>query len=211
MSDLFAKFEDSAVYNFFMLNGEPNYTRIIWCAVILFFILKFITVYNRLLRMRNNVQQTFAALDTKLTQRNNQVTNLSASCKKYMEHESETFARISELRSQLAKSNIAPDRKIELQSEMSQLSRGLMMQVESYPALRADSHVSLLMRSINELEEQISAARRSFNAAATDYNNKLQSFPTCLYALALNFKTRKLYEATADERKNPDVNSLFNR
>ncbi len=197
------------MYEFFVTDGELNIYRIVWCAVIVIALLRLIAIYNRLNRMRNNVKQLLATIDVKLTQRNDELTNLIGSCKSYMTHENSTFEKIAQLRAQASNLPVASDEKISINSEISTLSRGLMMQVESYPVLQANAHISHLMRSINEIEEQISATRRSFNAAATEYNNAIQSFPTVLYAMLFHFKSQKLYEATADERKNPNVSALF--
>ncbi len=197
------------MYEFFMTNGELNISRVVWCAVILFSLLKLIAVYNRLNRMLNNVKQFFSTIDVKLTQRNDGVKSLCESCRAYMVHENGTFEKIAQLRAQAMRLPAVSDEKMAIHSEISSLSRGLMLQVENYPELQSSTHISQLMRSINDIEEQISAVRRSFNAATTEYNTAIQSFPTCLYAWILRFKTQKLFEANEEDRKRPDVASMF--
>jgi LemA protein len=68
-----------------------------------------------------------------------------------------------------------------------------------------------LMRSLNEIEEQISAARRAYNQAVTDLNNAIEMFPTNLIAGWMNLQRRAVFEITVAERQNVDVNALFNR
>jgi LemA protein len=84
-----------------------------------------------------------------------------------------------------------------------------MVSVESYPQLRASENFQQLQRSLNEIEEQLVASRRAYNAAVTDYNNAIGTFPYLLFAGALGFSRRELFEANAEERANPDLGKLF--
>ena len=77
--------------------------------------------------------------------------------------------------------------------------------VENYPQLKAGENFLHLQRTLNELEEQISAARRAFNAAVTDYNNAVDMFPTNIVASMFGFQRKTLLEFTSQERQNPDV------
>ena len=86
---------------------------------------------------------------------------------------------------------------------------GIMVAVENYPQLRATENFQNLERSLNEVEEQISAARRAFNASVTAYNNAVEMFPTNILAGMMGYKRRKVFEITEEERATPSVKSLF--
>ena len=81
--------------------------------------------------------------------------------------------------------------------------------VENYPQLKASDNFLHLQRTLNELEEQISAARRAYNASVTDYNNAVQMFPTNIIAGMFNFKEMTLFQIKAGERENPEVGKLL--
>jgi LemA protein len=81
--------------------------------------------------------------------------------------------------------------------------------VENYPQLKASENFLHLQRTLNELEEQISAARRAFNAAVTDYNNAVEMFPTNIIASMFSFERKMLLEFSEQDRQNPDVGKII--
>ena len=81
--------------------------------------------------------------------------------------------------------------------------------IEAYPELKANENTTLLIRSINETEEQLSASRRSFNAAVTRYNNAIEMFPSSLIAHQMMLTTLPLFEIANTERINIDAARLF--
>ncbi|MHC4243226.1 MAG: LemA family protein, partial [Planctomycetota bacterium] len=84
-----------------------------------------------------------------------------------------------------------------------------MVAVENYPDLKANENFMQLQRTMNELEEQISAARRAYNAAVTTYNNAVEMFPTNLAASAMGYKTKKVFEISPEQRENVDADKIF--
>lgn len=86
-----------------------------------------------------------------------------------------------------------------------------MVAVENYPQLKANENFLHLQRSLNEVEEQISAARRAYNASVTDYNNAVEMFPTNIMASMMAYKQKRLFEITDKERENVDVAAMFKR
>ncbi len=85
-----------------------------------------------------------------------------------------------------------------------------MVAVENYPDLKASNNFEMLQRSWNEAEEQISAARRSFNASVTTYNNGVEMFPTNVIAKMLNYSRKEVFEIPETERKNISAKDMFN-
>jgi len=80
---------------------------------------------------------------------------------------------------------------------------------ENYPDLKANENVMHLQGTLNELEEQLSAARRAYNQAVTDYNNAIEMIPTNFMASAMAYKRKQVFEIVEAERKNVDVKELF--
>jgi LemA protein len=171
-------------------------------AVLILFL---ISLYNRLVRSRNGVENAFASIDVQLKQRCDLVPKLVDSMKAYMTHERGTLEELTTLREQATRAGVSTEERVALDQQMSGLMRGLMVRAEAYPDLKASETVTLLQRSLNEVEAQIAAARRTYNAAVTSFNTAIEVFPANLLAGVLGFSRRPLFEATADERAVPSV------
>jgi LemA protein len=149
--------------------------------------------YNSLIARKNAVANAFAGLDAMLQKRNDLVPNLVAVVQGYMAHERSLLAEVTRLRAQAAAAPTAAERHaLDLQLQQG-LSRVLMLS-ENYPELRASSQFSRLQAALNEIEEQISAARRAFNATVTDYNNAIQSYPGSALANAMGLRKLPWFE-----------------
>jgi LemA protein len=166
--------------------------------------------YNSLVSKRNSAEKAFASIDVMAKKRYDLIPNLVATVQRYMKHERETLTRITEMRARATSGNISDEEKIDLDQKISRDVSGIMVAVENYPELKASTNFIQLQGSLNEVEEQLSAARRFYNAAVTDLNNAIQMFPTNIVASVFNFQTKKLFESTEPERQNIDVKSLFN-
>jgi LemA protein len=127
-----------------------------------------------------------------------------------MTHEANTLTEITELRTKALSGGISDDEKVDLDNKITSHLSGIMVAVENYPDLKASDNFIQLQRSLNEVEEQISASRRSYNAAVTDYNNGVEMFPTNLIAGVMSFKRKNVFEIPDVQRENVDVDNLFN-
>ncbi len=173
------------------------------------FIIIPIIIYNSLIHKRNSVDNAFASIDAMLKKRYDLIPNLVNTVKTYMKHESETLTKITELRAKAVKSG-DPDTQADIDRQMTGLMRNIMVAVENYPQLKANENFMHLQSTLNNVEEQIAAARRAYNASVTDFNTSIQVFPNSIIAGMGKFKARKLFEIPPEERKNVDVGGLFN-
>jgi len=164
-----------------------------------------ISLYNRLVRARNGVENAFASIDVQLKQRCDLIPKLVDSMRAYMTHERGTLDELTALRERASAAGASPAERVALDGQMSGLMRGLMVRAEAYPDLKASETVTLLQRSLNEVEAQIAAARRTYNAAVTAFNTAIEVFPANLLAGMFGFSRRPLFEATADDRAVPAI------
>lgn len=169
-----------------------------------------IGLYNSLIGKKNQVANAFSSIDVMLKKRFDLLPNLIETVKQYMQHESSTLARIVELRSQATTGNLNTTEKIELDKQVSAGIRGLMLTVESYPELKANQNFINLQSTWTESEEQIAAARRTYNASVTDYNDAIMMFPGSIVAGMLNYQPIAVLSNTEEERKNVSAKDLFN-
>jgi len=170
-----------------------------------------ILMYNSLIAKKNQVENIFSSVDTLLKKRYDLIPNLVASVSKYMKHEKSILEDITKLRSEANKSNLSDKEKIDLDKKMSSALGSIMIAVENYPQLKANENVLHLQHSLNEVEAQISAARRAYNQAVTDYNNAIEQIPTNFMANMMRYMRKDVFEISEDERKNVNVKELFNQ
>lgn len=169
-----------------------------------------VLMYNSLVSKKNQVENIFASVDTQLKKRYDLIPNLVASVSKYMEHEKSILEEVTKLRSDANKPNISDTQKMALDAKVSSALGSIMVAVENYPELKANENVIHLQHSLNEVEEQIAAARRAYNQAVTDYNNALEQIPTNFMAQAMNYQRKEVFVIHDNERKNVNVKELFN-
>jgi len=184
---------------------------IILMVIIAVGVLFFVGLYNTMIGKKNNVNNTFASIDTLLKKRYDLIPNLVSTVQQYMEHERGTLTEITELRAKAISGNVNENQRVGLENKMNKLLGNIMVAVENYPQLKANENFMQLQRSMNEIEEQISAARRAYNATVTDYNNAVEMFPTNAMASVMKLATRNLFEIPEAQRENVDVKKLFNQ
>lgn len=178
---------------------------------ILFFILFIIVSVNTLIAKKNQVANIFGSMDAMLKKRYDLIPNLIATVQNYMKYESQLLKEITELRTKALSSNISDEEKVNIDNKLTKSLGGIMVAVENYPDLKANQNFLQLQAALNEVEEQISAARRAYNAAVTDYNNAVEMFPTNIFAGMMGLKRKSVFEISEAERQNVNVKDLFNK
>jgi LemA protein len=167
-------------------------------------------IYNGLVGDRNLADSAFSTIDVMLKRRWDLIPNLVAAVQGYMRHEADVLERVVRLR---AAAMAAPDqgRRLAAESELSGALGQLRLVAEGYPELKASENVLHLQKSLNECEEQISAARRTFNAAVLQYNNRVEMFPHALVANLFGFRRRDFFAIDEAERAAPSVGAGLSR
>jgi LemA protein len=181
-------------------------TALIVIAVV--FIIMGVGMYNGLVRKFNQVDSAFSTIDVQLTQRYDLIPKLVETVKQYMTHERGLLEDIVRLRTQAVATHDMVE-KVKVDNELTQKLGQLNITMENYPQLKASDTFVQLQRSLNEVEEQLAAARRAYNAAVTDYNNSVQTVPSSVIAGMTGFTTRQLFVADETKRKDVDMKSLF--
>ncbi|MBI1342627.1 MAG: LemA family protein [Terrimonas sp.] len=174
---------------------------IIFIVVIVIIIFWMISLFNRLVSLRNRRQNAFADIDVQLRQRHDLVPQLVETVKGYAGHEREVLTRITEARSAALQAKGIDD-KIVAEQQLSSALAGLKVQVEAYPDLKANQNFMQLQEELSDIENKLAAARRFFNGATTEYNNAVETFPSNLIANNFGFKREILFDLGDEGRKN---------
>lgn len=176
------------------------------CTVFIFGV----RIYNGLVYQKNQVSKSFSSVDVLLKKRWDLIPNLVSVVKHHLEFEQQTLAEVTRLRSQVMSGAVSTDQRLTLENQISRSMGNVIALIENYPELKSDQHVSQLLESLNETEEQISAARRFYNAAVTEYNNALEMFPSNIIAGYMRYQSQELFVTPAEERANVNVSELLN-
>jgi len=151
-------------------------------VVVLLFMV--IGIYNRLVALRQNVNQGVADIDAQLRQRHDLVPNLVNTVKGYASHERETLENVVEARNRAAQGSVNSGSEAQFKIALDKL----LALSEAYPDLKANTNFQELQGELADLEDKLAAARRALNAAVSRFNAAIQSFPAVLFAGMLGFK-----------------------
>ena len=162
-------------------------------GIVLLLILMAVSLYNRLVRLRNNREQAFADVDVQLKQRHDLIPQLVEAVKGYMGHERGVLTEITEARANAMKATTINE-KIAEENKLSTALDGLKVSVEAYPDLKASQNFMDLQNEISDIENKIAAARRFFNSATKELNVATELFPSNLIATLFNFKREPMFE-----------------
>lgn len=175
-------------------------------AVVVLVGLYLILSYNSLIRVRNRVRESFRGIDIYLQQRFDALSQMAETVAAYTAHERETLRELTEIR-QGFYPNLPEQKKIELYNQLEKLTSSL--RVENYPELKSNENYLQLQRAINDLEEKLSASRRTYNANVTAYNTMLESIPTNLFAGMMGFQRQELLEIDASKKGDVDLKGIL--
>ena len=177
--------------------------------IVVLLILFIISVYNSLVTLRQRVKNAFGQMDVQLQRRFDLIPNLVETVKGYMTHESDTLAKVTELRTAWAGAKTV-DEKAKLDNELSNTLKTIMAVAEAYPDLKANQNFESLQNELTETENKISYSRQFYNDTVTKYNTKLELFPSNIIAGMFHFTAESLFEVdSAEARKNVKVD--FNK
>lgn len=177
-------------------------------AIIVLLVLFAVSLYNRLVRLRNNREQAFADVDVQLKQRHDMIPQLVDAVKGYMVHERGVLTEVTEARANAMKATTINE-KIVAETRLSSALDGLKVSVEAYPDLKASQNFLDLQNEIADIENKIAAARRFFNSATKELNVATELFPSNLIATLFNFRREPMFELgekRAEVEEPPQIN-----
>ena len=180
-------------------------TLLIILGVAAVLVLWFVSVYNGLVRLRNQVDNAWAQIDVQLKRRHDLIPNLINTVKGYMSHERDTLEAIVKART-AAMAATGPAEAGPAEAQLTGALRGLMVNVERYPDLKASANFRALQEELASPENKISFARQAYNDSVTVYNTRIQTIPANFIAGPAGFRPRDLFELKDEaERAVPEV------
>jgi LemA protein len=177
---------------------------IVVIVLVLLLVLFLVSMYNRLIRLRNRAENAWAQVDVQLRKRYDLIPNLVETVKGYASHERETFEEVTRART-AAQQAQGVQQQAEAENVLTQALGRLFAVAEAYPELRATENFQQLQAQLSEVESNIAVSRQVYNDTVLSYENALETVPTSVIAGMFNFKPREYFEVEGAAREAPQV------
>ncbi|MBN9021686.1 MAG: LemA family protein [Rhizobiales bacterium] len=168
-------------------------------GIIVLVVLYLIFLYNRLVALRQTVNQSWSDISVQLKQRHDLVPNLVETVKGYATHERSTLEAVVNARNAAVAAS-GPAAQAQAENMLTGALRQLFALSEAYPDLKANQNFLQLQSELADLENKIAASRRFFNNAVQEYNTSIEQFPAVLIARNMGFQSREFFELDEGER-----------
>ncbi|MFC0627209.1 LemA family protein [Kribbella deserti] len=170
-------------------------TVIVIVAVVVILAIALITSYNRFVKQRNLIQESWRQIDVELHRRYDLIPNLVETVRAFAAHERHVFEEVARLRTQAqGVQGAAPEQRAQAETALSGALRQMMISVEAYPQLQSNQNFLNLQRELTDTEDRIAAGRRFYNANVGDYNTRIEAFPSNLIANGFKFEKAGYFE-----------------
>jgi LemA protein len=174
-------------------------------VVVLLLVAWVVSIYNRLVRTRNRVDNAWAQIEVQLKRRHDLIPNLVETVKGYAAHERGTFEAVTQART-AAQQAQGPAAAAQAEGILSQALGRLFAVAEAYPELKANQNFLDLQGQLSETEDKIAVSRQVYNDTVLTYNNAIQTFPAVMLANSFGFSKREFFEVEeAGDRAVPQV------
>lgn len=162
-----------------------------------------IGLYNRLVRLRQNVRESWSAIETELRRRYDLIPNLVETVKGYASHEKDTLERVIQARNAAVSNTGTPAEQAQTENMLTGALRQIFALAEAYPDLKANENFNQLQAQIEETENRLGQARRFYNANVKEMNTATETFPSVLIASSFGFKAEPYFEIEEPEARAP--------
>jgi len=180
---------------------------VILIIVLIGFFSGIIIIYNNFVRLKNNIDKSWANIDVLLKQRSNEIPNLVNIVKGYMTYEKDTLESLTKARSFLLKADTL-SQKAAADNAISELVKTIFAVAENYPDLKAGENFLELQKRISGLENELADRREFYNDSVTIYNTRIQSIPDLIVARLMHLTRIDLFKATKEDKEQVKVNLL---
>lgn len=173
-------------------------------GIVLLIIIYGLYVFNSFVKLNNIVKEAFSTMDVYLKKRWDLIPNIVETVKEYSAHEKDTLQSVVNLKNKSYDAMSIDDKIIQNEKLTKNLLK-IMALAENYPDLKANQSFYDLSRQLIKIEEDIANSRKYYNGSVRIFNNKVEMFPSNIFARILAYKTKKMFEAEASERKNINI------
>ena len=164
----------------------------------------FITIYNGLISLKENIKKSWSNIDVILKQRHDELPKLISVCESYAEFETGVLDRLMKAREKYFKAH-GVTKKSEASNEVTAALQGIFALAESYPDLKANKNFMQLQERISHLEETLADRREFYNDSVNNYNIRIKQIPDVLVAGMLNYQDEEMFKVSQKEREDVKI------
>ncbi len=169
------------------------------------FIGYFITIYNGLISLKENIKKSWSNIDVILKQRHDELPKLISVCEGYAEFEKGILDRLMKAREKYFKAH-GVAKKSEASNEVTAALQGIFALAENYPDLKANKNFMQLQDRISHLEETLADRREFYNDSVNNYNIRIKQIPDVLVAGMLSYQDEEMFKVSQKERQDVKIN-----
>ena len=173
-------------------------------AILILIVIYALSLYNAFIRLSNRIKEAFSTMDVYLKKRWDLIPNLVETVKGYAKHEKDTLKEVVELRN-TSYEKMSDEEKIKTNEQLSNNITKIMALAEDYPELKASDNFKDLNKQLTKVEDEIANSRKYYNGVVRIYNNKVEMFPSNIFAKIFGYNSKTMFEASADERENVKI------
>ena len=173
-------------------------------TIIVLIVIYALAIYNSFVQLNNKVKEAFSTMDVYLKKRWDLIPNIVETVKGYAKHEKDTIKEVVELRNSTY-DKMSDEEKIKTNEQLSSGINKIMALAEAYPDLKANENFKDLSKQLTKVEDDIANSRKYYNGVVRIYNNKVEMFPSNIFAGLFGYKSKAMFEASANERENVKV------
>jgi LemA protein len=177
---------------------------IVLVVIVVLLLIVLVAMYNRLVRLRNRAENSWAQVDVQLRRRYDLIPNLVEAVKGYASHERSTFDEVTQARTAAQQAQGVQD-KAQAENVLTAAIGRLFAVAEAYPQLRATENFQQLQAQLAETEQNIAISRQVYNDTVLTYDNALETVPTNIVAGIFSFHPRVYFETEGATREAPSV------
>ena len=177
---------------------------IVFILVAVILIAYFVSIYNSLIRLKNNIDKSWSNIDVLLKQRMDELTKLLKSVKGFMQYEKEVLTKVTEARTAFMNAKTVQD-KANADSFLTSTLKSLFAVAENYPQLKANESFMQFQNRISSIEESIADRREFYNDSVNTFNIRIEQIPYVFVARRLGYTARELFKATEADRRDVEI------
>ena len=167
-------------------------------------LLVFLSYYNKIIRLENRIDNSWAQIDVQLKRRSDLIPNLMETVKGYMKHEKEVLENVTKARSAIMSAK-SPQENIDADNMLTGALKSLFAVSENYPDLKANQNFLNLQDELTHTEDKISYSRQHYNDTVLSFNNTIETFPGIIFAKRMGKKEREMLQIPEADRELPKV------
>ncbi|MCX8052960.1 MAG: LemA family protein [Armatimonadetes bacterium] len=177
---------------------------VVIAGLIVLIVIWIIASYNRLVSLKNRIDNAWAQIDVQLKRRYDLIPNLVETVKGYASHEKEVFEKVAAARSAMMQAE-GVESQAQAQNQITQALKSLFAVAEAYPELKANENFMELQQELSNTENKIATSREIYNDIVASFNTMIQSFPSSLISSSFGFRPREYFPMEDTARETPKV------